>query len=328
MIPLMMQKDYSPKGWLGLILGTRMWYSMWDAEKDDDDAFERRLDSVVREIGDRGKVMLPEAVPPPAAAAAVASRASGMSAALPVRALAPAPAPTLASSPKAALAPAPAPAPAPAAAVALASAPAPAPAAVPPKPRLAPAQAALGQTFTPTMDRTMPLSTVEQPGGSLMSGGSLGELAVFMETQQRLQIEREDKLESKLESQRLQMETKLESQRLQMEAKLEQVAQQAKAATDAKSQLLELQQAISESQLTILSTRVEAMHAARLLSDEELFHLEDSVGDYIGLRSSREPPIEELRAAVDRVLQLIGMVEGMPKDTTCARQIRRRCLSS
>ena len=326
MIPLMMQKDYSPKGWLGLILGTRMWYSMWDAEKDDDDAFERRVDSVVREIGDRGKVMLPEAVPPPAAAAAVASRASGMSAALPVRALAPAPAPTLASSPKAALAPAPAPAPA--AAVALASAPAPAPAAVPPKPRLAPAQAALGQTFTPTMDRTMPLSTVEQPGGSIMSGGSLGELAVFMETQQRLQIEREDKLESKLESQRLQMETKLESQRLQMEAKLEQVAQQAKAATDAKSQLLELQQAISESQLTILSTRVEAMHAARLLSDEELFHLEDSVGDYIGLRSSREPPIEELRAAVDRVLQLIGMVEGMPKDTTCARQIRRRCLSS
>ena len=26
MIPLMMQKDYSPKGWLGLILGTRLWY--------------------------------------------------------------------------------------------------------------------------------------------------------------------------------------------------------------------------------------------------------------------------------------------------------------
>jgi hypothetical protein len=28
MIPLMMQKDYSPKGWLGLILGTRMWYAI------------------------------------------------------------------------------------------------------------------------------------------------------------------------------------------------------------------------------------------------------------------------------------------------------------
>jgi hypothetical protein len=28
MVPLMMQKDYSPKGWLGMILGTRMWYAM------------------------------------------------------------------------------------------------------------------------------------------------------------------------------------------------------------------------------------------------------------------------------------------------------------
>jgi hypothetical protein len=28
MIPLMMQKGYSPKGWLGLILGTRLWYAM------------------------------------------------------------------------------------------------------------------------------------------------------------------------------------------------------------------------------------------------------------------------------------------------------------
>jgi hypothetical protein len=31
MIPLMMQKGYSPKGWLGLILGTRMWYAVHSA---------------------------------------------------------------------------------------------------------------------------------------------------------------------------------------------------------------------------------------------------------------------------------------------------------
>jgi hypothetical protein len=51
MIPLMMEKDFSPKGWLGLILGTRMWYAFWEADQDDDAAFETRLDSVVREIG-------------------------------------------------------------------------------------------------------------------------------------------------------------------------------------------------------------------------------------------------------------------------------------
>jgi hypothetical protein len=28
MIPLMMQKGYKPQGWLGLILGTRMWYAV------------------------------------------------------------------------------------------------------------------------------------------------------------------------------------------------------------------------------------------------------------------------------------------------------------
>ena len=39
------------------------WYGFWDAEEDDADAFERRLDAVVREIGERCKLMLPEAVP-------------------------------------------------------------------------------------------------------------------------------------------------------------------------------------------------------------------------------------------------------------------------
>eukprot|EP01043_Picozoa_sp_COSAG02_P035566 COSAG02_NODE_2555_length_8532_cov_7.259900_7_plen_243_part_00 len=93
MIPLMLQKDYRPQGWrkssqytihlynvwpiamsliwehfvlavVGLIMGTRLWYQMWDAEKDDDEAFERRMDSVMREVGDRGKLLVAEAMTP------------------------------------------------------------------------------------------------------------------------------------------------------------------------------------------------------------------------------------------------------------------------
>ena len=47
-------------------MGTRLWYAMWDAENDDDATFERRLGSVMREIGDRGKLItsVREAVPP------------------------------------------------------------------------------------------------------------------------------------------------------------------------------------------------------------------------------------------------------------------------
>ena len=41
---------------VGLIMGTRVWYPLWDAATDDDAAFERRIDSLVREIGDRGKL--------------------------------------------------------------------------------------------------------------------------------------------------------------------------------------------------------------------------------------------------------------------------------
>ena len=48
---------------VGLVMGTRMWYSMRDAENDDGAAFERRVDGVVREIGERGKVLVPESVP-------------------------------------------------------------------------------------------------------------------------------------------------------------------------------------------------------------------------------------------------------------------------
>ena len=39
-------------------------YGMWDAENDDDAAFDRRMASVVREVGERGKLFVVESVPP------------------------------------------------------------------------------------------------------------------------------------------------------------------------------------------------------------------------------------------------------------------------
>ena len=96
----MMEDGYKPKGWLGMILGTRLWYAFFNVE--DEAALEERLDSVCREIGDSGKLVLPEAVPP---------------------ALAPEPAPVMVRAPVPAPAPAPrVPAPAPAPAPALAPA--------------------------------------------------------------------------------------------------------------------------------------------------------------------------------------------------------------
>jgi hypothetical protein len=36
-------------------------YGFWDADQDDDAAFDRRLGAVLREVGDRGKLVLSEA---------------------------------------------------------------------------------------------------------------------------------------------------------------------------------------------------------------------------------------------------------------------------
>jgi hypothetical protein len=173
MIPLMMQNHYSPKGWLGLILGTRMWYAMWDAENDDDATFERRLDSIVREIGDRGKVQVAEAVPPfrePTPA--------------------PAPAPTAA----------PAPAPAPAQVQVRASVPAPTrapePAPVPAPASTAVISAATPQrSFTPTLHPSSP----SQPATRQQSSDPLPLIERLLEQDTKARLELEAQLQKQQE---------------------------------------------------------------------------------------------------------------------------------
>lgn len=71
-----MQSDSATFGaGLGLILGTRIYYSFVGCEHEDDVVFEKRLDPVVREIGDRGMARfaptgVPEGVPTPTPAPA------------------------------------------------------------------------------------------------------------------------------------------------------------------------------------------------------------------------------------------------------------------
>ena len=82
-----MEKGFKPNGWLGLLLGTRMYYPFYPAAIDTDAGFAKSIDAVLREVGDRGKpkrnaARVPEGVPPAPAPAPLA------------RTLSPAPAPT------------------------------------------------------------------------------------------------------------------------------------------------------------------------------------------------------------------------------------------
>ena len=63
---LMLEADYKPKGWLGLIMGSRLYYSFHGDDVQTEAVFESRLDSLTKEIGRRGLAVVPEAVPPAA----------------------------------------------------------------------------------------------------------------------------------------------------------------------------------------------------------------------------------------------------------------------
>jgi hypothetical protein len=65
-IPLMVQESFKATGWLGLILGTRLWYQFWESAIATPQAFTQRMDALCREIGDRGKPKSPKtrAAPP------------------------------------------------------------------------------------------------------------------------------------------------------------------------------------------------------------------------------------------------------------------------
>ena len=286
MVPLMMQKGYRANGWLGLILGTRLYYSFAGAESDDEAAFEQRMEGLCREIGSRGQHQLSESVP--TAGAAAPTRAPG---------------------------PGPAPAPQPALAPAAAPAPAPAPASLPPtlQPTFSPSVQAPG---TPQPQQMLALAS---PG---VAQGTFSDTVAFMR-------EERETMEVKMKEQRLEMEAKLEEQRREIERLRQDLfeSQVREQAARAQSERLAPHEAISTAQVQALSARLAALHAARLLSDDELFGLEDCIADFVEAKGSAVDvlamPLTTI-SAVGTVCKLAMVSESVAQDAMFARQLRRK----
>lgn len=201
------------------------------------------------------------------------------------------------------------------------------------------------QTFTPTVHQQT-LSPVALGGGEGFSGGSLAELTVFMEKQQRMHMERD--VESKAEKAELEakFEAKLEAQRQQMEAQWErietqrkQIEEEAKAERDGLLEEMEAQRkvmeaklapacAISEEQLASLQSRIETLHAAQLLTDDELSVLEDVCVDIIELETSvggqLTTEMAQANPTIAKACKLAAVCGRMGSDAALARQLRRR----
>ena len=274
MIPIMVQKDYRAKGWLGLLLGTKFWHSFFFEEYHSwgDAAWEQRVDDVAREIGDRGKrrpkfaaaSSVQEGIPPPAhlppvAAASLDQGSTRVEQPVARSAAAPAPAPVSAmvTPPRAAAS----------ASLDL----------------MASATTATQQeeSFTPSM---MISRTPVTPAAGQHSADSTALVAALLS----------------------------EREAMAAEIKL----------------LNTPREAVSATQLVMLETRLEALHAAQLLTDAELEALENIVGDAIEATAGCEVVTMEIvhaSAAIGQVHKLIVLSEKMPnKDSMFARQARRK----
>jgi uncharacterized membrane protein YgcG len=323
MIPLMMQKDYAPKGWLGMILGTRMWYRLWDAQQDDDAAFEHHLDAVVREIGDRGKPMLvrigdrglQKAVIKPAAEARV--MAEGVPP--PPPAPAPAPAPTRASAPRTAtLVAQPL-------ALGASVSPARGRSLTPSVASLAPRQLATEQQHASsggaenTLATGNPRATATAAGGG---GGGGGGVSEFLELAGRMQ--------AAVDAQKAELLAKVAVAEAKVEALREEVYE---------GRLRDARQ--RDALVAALLARLEGMHGAELIDAELLCEAEDVIADTADPPPPPPPLPPLLRrgggsggSAVgdggsdgggsDPVGKLLALSGKMTQDRAFARQLKRK----
>jgi hypothetical protein len=285
-------------------------YAMWDAEQDDNAAFEQRLDNVVREIGDRGKLLVPEAETP-------------------FREPTPAPAPAVVA-PGLTPSPSPSPAPAPALVPAAAASPVSLTAATAPASTLATSTTDPVLVTAPqlTPPSTTPTTTRQEVGLSSRSalgvGTSFAEIVSFMreERENMLSVVEKQRQEMHAEAklERATLEAKLEEQRLESQAQAERHRHEAQAMQDIAS----AKSCVSDGQLELLQTRLDALRQAKLLTDEEMDVLEDCVADYIDSRSSLNPTISEFVAIAEKVKKMVGLSEAMGKDRMLARQLRRK----
>ena len=93
------------------------------------------------------------------------------------------------------------------------------------------------------------------------------------------------------------------------------------------AQLTAPQEAVSAQQVAAVTARMEALHAAQLLSDEELFAVEDCIADFVEAQAAYDVATMEIvnaNATMGKVHRLVALSEGLAGDAAFARQLRRK----
>jgi len=175
---------------------------------------------------------------------------------------------------------------------------------------------------------SMPLSTLSTEchgGGTTAAGVSLTEVSTFMTEQLKAIARMEARMDKqaseakaemeaqRLENDKLRTEVAEASVRAEMQAKVDGAAA-AKAAAETRLEAAAAR--LRDQQLIALQARLEALGAAKLLSDDELFAVEDAIGDSSGEASGD-----------DQVTMLLALSARMATDSAFARQLRRKVVA-
>eukprot|EP01043_Picozoa_sp_COSAG02_P023043 COSAG02_NODE_1218_length_13814_cov_250.988844_10_plen_139_part_00 len=125
-------------------------------------------------------------------------------------------------------------------------------------------------------------------------------------------------MEAKLEAQRHEMgqlqQKAFESEKLLLEERLE-------------KERLTPEEAISAAQVDALVARLEGLHAAKLLTDDEFFAIEDLVMDFVEARAALgvvTTGAVNTVLVVGKVHKLVSVSKAARSDATLARQLRRK----
>jgi hypothetical protein len=92
------------------------------------------------------------------------------------------------------------------------------------------------------------------------------------------------------------------------------------------------QEAIPTDELVGLQTRLAALHTADLLSDDELFAIEDLIADFSDLRTTMLPQVITIELAnsgdnfslVAKLLKVVSVSNTFRSDAAFARQLKRK----
>ena len=149
------------------------------------------------------------------------------------------------------------------------------------------------------------------------------EVSAFMTEQLKEQLQLQRDHDEKV---RKEMEAKLEAQKKETEGKLDALRKEAddqkkeneKLRAAARPRLAE--EVIGEEELAALQSRLQSLHDAKLLTDEELYSLEDAIVDCIEVMPTAGASSPE----VVKVASMLLVSAKVPGDRVLARQLRRK----